>query len=134
MDEREWLSGEDPQKMFDHVVHVSKVSSRKLLKFACACRWVVGNYRWDVGSGWYQWDDDVMLNHHYDRPPVRWGTIFLNDVSRSVACTLLREVIGNPFRSVTSPMPAHAEVLSNIWGWVYGIAMTAWDQRLPDGT
>lgn len=52
------------------------------------------------------------------------------EVPSAVQAALLRDVVGNPFRPVTSPMPEHAAVRSDLWGMAYGIAREAYDERL----
>ncbi len=57
------------------------------------------------------------------------------DPDFTTRASLLREIVGNPFRPVINPMPPHADIHSDLWGLAYGLAMEAyegdWSALLP---
>ena len=146
MTEQEWLTGEDPQAMLQHVE--GKVSDRKLRLWCCAVRATItiphtgqrpeviyagvedATAAWDV-------DDEVDNCVLWESlPPHAYpeGTC-CRPIGMAEKADFLRDVVGNPFRPPADPW---AGPLKACPSWdaeaVWATAHAAYDERRDDGT
>jgi hypothetical protein len=113
MNEAEWLASQDPAAMLNWVTgrektrpfNRSMLSDRKLRLFACACMRLTGEQP-KYGSDWLSvWEvDGQPMDHEPAGQPLLAAQSWAEPGPRSVQfATLLRCIVGNPFRPVTLP-------------------------------
>ena len=137
MTETEWLTSDDPAAMLAFVTGKSEgphaggiVSDRKLRLFACACRRFAG-YKWPA-DGWGDMEDhperEIRANNLPSGaiiPAIEHAMLFVSEnqpvkkdarLTLPVAASLLRDIVGNPFRPLNILTRASAR-----WGlWKSG--------------
>lgn len=116
MNEQEWLTCEDPQRMLavltGHAGYVTPISDRKLRLFACAC---CRRYKPLTPAGA---DELEQKGERHGLTDTQWAQAWARGEGKETAPTraaILREIVGNPFHPIAMwPGPKTAEVAARL--------------------